>query len=159
MYLKYAMTYNVFGAALTGSICTTILCFIENGHFIRDNLYIQFQLMWVWIFFCVEITLKQNFPTDSLPWNQQTPIGYIAETCLSMMICEAYLFVNGSIFQLFIAFCLHHRAFYQIFQYNLFKLERIQDDGKVKEQLCKLIRFHIEIKGWASSTKCFLQHV
>lgn len=78
----------------------------------------------------------------SLPWNQHTLIGYFGETFATLLIGEAYGIANGSLLLLFVSLCMHHQAFYQMFQYSTSKLE----SRNAQEQLCKLIRFHSSVK-------------
>lgn len=83
----------------------------------------------------------------SLPWNQNTPIGYLCEACVVFCTGCAYIIVNGSILILFFSICLHHRAFYQMIHHNLQNFNRCDEMKRDNEEfLCKLIRFHISIK-------------
>lgn len=82
----------------------------------------------------------------SLPWDQETPLGYFGEICISMICIEAYLLDNGALVLLFISMCLHHQAFYKMFQHSLLKLNRPDKNRNDKKHICNLIRFHISVK-------------
>lgn len=90
----------------------------------------------------------------SLPWNQTTPLGYLAEICFQMLCGEAYLTFNGSVILLFISMCLYHQAFYKMFQYSMRKMNQPPDEGQqdTKGVLCNFIRFHISVKEWVFFT-------
>lgn len=82
----------------------------------------------------------------SLPWDQETFLGYIGEMVVSMICMEGYLIDNGALLLLFISMCLHHQAFYRMFRNSLCKLNRPDKRRNDKEHLCNLIRFHISVK-------------
>ncbi|XP_055309901.1 odorant receptor 47a-like [Sitodiplosis mosellana] len=128
LYFKYAMGYNAVGAAVVGSVLSTVMCLIFRKRFQRDILYLQFKLI--------------------LPWNQYTPLGYVGETIFSVLTCEAYLIVNGAIMFLFISLAVHHEAFYKIFRLSVRKMGQSQKECRDKENLRNLIIFHNMAKSW-----------
>lgn len=84
---------------------------------------------------------------SSIPWSQATPLGYFFEICFTIYYFEAY-HISGSILILFIALCLHHHAFYQIFENRLEKLNHPDTDHNRKKLVFQLIRFHNSAKEW-----------
>lgn len=56
--------------------------------------------------------------SKSLPWNQQTPFGCFWEIVYHIVVGEVYLFLNGTFLLFFVSLCLHHRAFYERFQFS-----------------------------------------
>lgn len=89
------------------------------------------------------------WPSDifRLPWDQQSYAGYTATIGLSIMMGESYLILNGSILLLFIAICLHHRAFYNRFENSLHKFNCSNQETDSREILCEIIDFHNTVKG------------
>lgn len=81
-----------------------------------------------------------------MPWNQQTKLGYFAEMCHSIVVTIYYFLFNGVFLLTFIGLCLHHQAFYQMFQHRL----RTHDDPDQNnaEILRHLVCFHISVKEW-----------
>lgn len=73
--------------------------------------------------FCFYKKMKKKFNLwFSLPWNQSTPFGYLAETCYSFFVTQIYVILNGAIFLLFISLSLHFQAFGEMFQGLMRKL-------------------------------------
>lgn len=85
-------------------------------------------------------------PIFSLPFDQQTLLGYFGEEALSIFTAEFYLIVNGSILLLFIGICLHHQAFFKIFHHGVSKLNHFHEDQNDEQLLCELVQFHILAK-------------
>lgn len=81
----------------------------------------------------------------SLPWNQNTPIGYITTMVYSISSSESYFLLNGSILLLFISMCLHHRAFYRRFEYSLDNLDNLNQKTNSNQEFSELIDFHNSI--------------
>lgn len=75
----------------------------------------------------------------SLPWDVTTPFGYCGEILYHLISGESYLFGNGMIILLYIAICLHHRAFYEMFEYSLHEFDT---NTNPKVFLSDLIEFH-----------------
>lgn len=82
-----------------------------------------------------------------MPWDQsEIPLGYAGDLFVEVLIGEAYMIFNGSFLLLFISICLHHQAFYKIFQIALRKLDFSDANRSDETTLCQLIRFHILVK-------------
>lgn len=73
-------------------------------------------------------------------------------TCLTIFFGQVYLISNGATLLLFISLCLHHRAFYKMFQRIAIKLDRPNGDHNIREILCEIIQFH-------SSAKESVEHI
>lgn len=83
----------------------------------------------------------------SLPWNQETPIGYIAEMVFGIIAVESLQIVLYSSLAIFISICFHHAAFNEMFKYKLreFELPEIErNNGKIVKDL---IQFHTAAKA------------
>lgn len=83
----------------------------------------------------------------SLPWNQETPLGYVGYVGFNFLVVESYLIFNGTILLLFVSLCLHHRGFYEMFRHALGQLECPEPNRNDKHKLHKLIQFHYLVKG------------
>lgn len=90
--------------------------------------------------------ITTHFVVFRLPWNCKTPIGYIGEIIFHVVTGQIFLFVTGIVILLFIAMCLHHQAFYQMYCHSLQKFECIITKQNHKKHLCELIRFHVSAK-------------
>lgn len=89
--------------------------------------------------------------TSSLPWNEETPLGYIAEIGFNIAIDQAYMISNGALLLLFISICLHHQAFSQIIMCQMTTKLNTNDDQQQcecdnTENLADIVRFQITIK-------------
>lgn len=109
----------------------------------------KFQLVFkkIWRKIRIKINFIHFCSPRSLPWDQRTPLGYFSELIFSNLYAASYLISNGTLFLLFISICLHHLAFYEIVQYSLDKLDRL--DGNRNEEMkvfYDLIQFHILVK-------------
>lgn len=96
--------------------------------------------------------------SSSLPWNQNTPVGYFFEICYDITTGETYL-ISGSGILLFISLCQFHHAFLKMLQHSLRQLDHPDKTRNDKQFLCELIRFHVSVKEWARKTKASLQIV
>lgn len=81
-----------------------------------------------------------------MPWNVETPLGYFGEIHFHIITGQSYLFIYGTNVLLFIAMCLHHRAFSQMYEHSLLKLEFVAKKPNNKQFLCHLIDFHSTVK-------------
>lgn len=52
------------------------------------------------------------------------------------------MITNGTILLLFIAMCLHHRAFYKMYAHSLRELDHVDEKRNDRIVLCELIEFH-----------------
>lgn len=77
----------------------------------------------------------------SLPWNQDTYIGYLAEIIISNLSAYGFFILNGTSLLLFVSLCIHHRAFSKMFKHKINNSEKC--DAIL---LSDLIRFHISAK-------------
>lgn len=89
---------------------------------------------------------KYFFVNFSLPWNCGDPFGYIGEILFHIITGQLYIFCTGIVLLLFIAMCLHHQAFYQMYCHSLHKLECIKNKQNYRKNLCELIQFHVSVK-------------
>lgn len=87
----------------------------------------------------------------SLPWDQQTPIGYFYKMIFDLLVGETYLTVNGALLLLFVSISMHHQAFYKMFEHSLRQLSESNRSQNNVELLQRLINFHILVKEWVTS--------
>lgn len=83
----------------------------------------------------------------SVPWDRETPVGYLGELVFHMMMGPTYMVVNATFLLLFTSFCLFHRAFYLRFRHSIRKLGQPNGNQNDKYIFCELIRFHNSVKG------------
>lgn len=118
--------------ALTFNRCITRINICEQWSFEASGFH------HCWHFFCF-----------SLPWNQQTLLGYFAETGFFALGGFASVLYFSCYIMFYISFCFHHQAFYKIFQYHVSKLtDSQQNSSNNKKIIHKLIHFHSSIKEW-----------
>lgn len=93
------------------------------------------------------------FAHFSLPMNQNTFFGYFVGMFLTMVCLEAYHIVRGSTILLLISICLHHRAFFEMFQCSIQELDRHQNDPCDEQRSnCKqIISKQIQFYEWTNS--------
>lgn len=92
--------------------------------------------------------MKEEEKTFSLPWNQTTFGGYSAEMCVSVLFALGYQIPLGTILLFFISICVHHHAFYVIFENSIKKWNRRREKSLLDRKfICDLIRFHISVKS------------
>lgn len=82
----------------------------------------------------------------SLPWDCQNPIGYLGEIVFLTVCGGSYLHPNGAIQVFFISMCLHHYAFFEMFEYSVSELNSCREKREYMDQLCKIIRFYVMTK-------------
>lgn len=99
------------------------------------------------ISFSNKFKLKFDYGFCSVPWNEHTLVGYIAELSYHVASGVMYLLSETVFMLLFISLCLHHRAFYKMFCHSLNEINEHLNDTKIGEQhLVRLIRFYVTVK-------------
>lgn len=84
----------------------------------------------------------------SLPWNQQTSLGFFYELVFSLYAMGYYLFTSGVELVLFISVCLHDLAFYKMFDFIMIEFDRDDNKPKQRQILSQLIRLHVSGKKY-----------
>lgn len=103
-------------------------------------------------FFTLQINIQYlislYFGAISLPWNEETPLGYSAEIGFNIAIDQAYMISNGALLLLFISICMHHQAFHQIICQMVTELNDSSNEqqNENKKNLAEIIRFQMMIK-------------
>lgn len=94
--------------------------------------------------FCRSIFIKFS---NSLPWDQSTPIGYFAEICYDIFVSQSYLIFNGAFLILFVSLCYHFRTFDEM---NEHLIEKISDSAQMikanRKILCTAVDFQCTIR-------------
>lgn len=104
---------------------------------IRMKIKMNFKNKFLFVIFC----------SVRLPWNQNSPLGYVMETIFCSAACQVFLIFTGTIHLMFIGSSLHNQAFCKMFQHLLSKLENFDEHQHDDKMLHKLLRFHYLIKG------------
>lgn len=78
----------------------------------------------------------------SLPWMQETTIGYFGEMCICMIAIDDFYIVSGILLLLFISMSFHHCAFREIYQHSVQKLESTKRGEEKTQTWNELIEFH-----------------
>lgn len=86
----------------------------------------------------------------SLPWNQETLLGYFAEMVFYIYTAGTFFIAMAMLLLPFISICWHHQAFYKVFRHSLRQMDSPDavEGQDNEEQLVRLIRFHATIKEW-----------
>lgn len=82
----------------------------------------------------------------SLPWDQQTPVGYFGEIIIAIALPEIFSVVLQMLLLLFISVCLHYFAFGEMFQEFVTEVDISSESHGQRESVRKLIAFHNQIK-------------
>ena len=83
----------------------------------------------------------------SVPWNQNTILGYFAEEFSAAYCGAMFLLLNGVILLLFISICVNHRAFHKMVEHFIEKWSSIDSNSIEDEQFIRdLLKFHTSIK-------------
>lgn len=166
-YFKF-MLYS-FNSTIAFMISSIYLCWLLHGNFDVKYLYRPFKVMYVltgydrlnvqFYSFSIIIIIKFFSIIFRLPWDIRTPIGYIGEVIFHIITGQMFLFCTGVVLLLFIAMCLHHKAFYQMYCHSLHKFECVVKKQNHAKNLCELIRFHASVKGLVSAKHFFLKAI
>lgn len=90
----------------------------------------------------------------SLPWNRESIVGYIGEVVTDILIFDAFIFIIGHLFLLFISLCIYIFTFNKMFGSFVSELDDNSTELKKKiEIIQKLIEFHVDIKGCVCEIK------
>lgn len=88
------------------------------------------------------IARKNRYPFDT-----SKLYGYFLEMVFELYgAVLTYLLINQAPVFLLIGICLHHKAFYQIFQYWVTEFDIAENKPHVHTKMCELIKFHTMIK-------------
>lgn len=88
-----------------------------------------------------------------MPWDCETFFGYAGEIIFHVTFGQGDILFNSMITGLFVSICLHHEAFYEMFEHSLRKLDVIGNRQEARIVLCKLIDFHNTIRRYCTSYK------
>lgn len=95
---------------------------------------------------CTHFKIAFHF---SLPWNQHTIIGWIAEILLCLYIAFPYVAYNYGFLTFFVVIGEFHRAFYLQFQNMIENMNlTAKRNGSQKAHLCDIIRYHNSVKRY-----------
>ena len=141
----------IFGVCIVmTAVASIFIVYLIHGEFDEVKFYRLIRLEWVKIlrpyFEWKNHKIYENFIffLDSLPWNQLTIWGYFGEISYYEISCAGYIFVIGVLLLLFISICIHHHAFYQIFEHSINEANRTKQFDK--KYFYHLARCHIAEK-------------
>ena len=159
LYFKFMLSTVL--SAVTLMVFSMSIGFVITGHFTTKYLYRSFKLVSVlkYVFnlsftgfvpiskqFTFSLKKHSIFTISSLPWDQNTPFGYVGEILYCIVVGEAYFISNGMFLLLLIALCVHHQAFSKMFECSVQKFDQTDANQDDHEYLADLIEFHISIK-------------
>lgn len=144
LYIIYLMGGGICFAAFS-ALLSMFYCWLVTRGLNTKKFFYLFRVVWVKNVKLNAINANCLNEFSSLPWNQDTVLGYLGEICFNIVTGEAYL-ASTSIILFFISMCLHHRAFYHIFRHSVSKINHLDKKRTNKEILCEVIRFHISVK-------------
>lgn len=78
-----------------------------------------------------------------MPWDQNTPHGYVMMLITVSSSAASYYLVIGILLTSLISICWHHVAFFEIFERELRDFDRTD---RSLNHLFKLIRYHSSIR-------------
>lgn len=81
-----------------------------------------------------------------MPWNQSTFLGYIAEQNLMCFFGGTYMVGDGVVLLLFVSICMHHQAFYEMFEFSINEWNQLDANPNDDQFILDQIRFHISVK-------------
>lgn len=81
----------------------------------------------------------------SLPWNQNSTLGYFGEITFTFFSGMAFIGAFGSMFLLFVGVALHYQALAKIYERSISKLDSCEGLNK-RVHLCQLVEFNISTK-------------
>lgn len=84
----------------------------------------------------------------SLPLDQSTVKGYLVETVHMLIAGDVYFVMNGVTLVLFISICIHHGAFYKIFNRLIDEWNFCDANHHLVDTMFirNLVRFHVSVK-------------
>lgn len=97
--------------------------------------------------YCCKRNLNDELYPLSLPWNQRALFGWITEVFFSAIALASYLLVNVAFLTLFGSLCEYHRAFYQMFQDQMNRMDELHQNNDIKQQLHQSILHHGSVQG------------
>lgn len=138
---------------LTMTTLSMSVCWMDHGRLDVDFLYHPFKIMLVTkcsSIFRMNLTLIQ-FSFSSLPWNQNTLLGYFAEIFYVFLNCQTYMFANGTVLIFFLSQCYYLRTFYKMFDYMVTRFNFLHRNHHYdKKYLCDLVYFHFTIREYVN---------
>lgn len=87
-----------------------------------------------------------------MPWDQNTPIGYVMMLITVSSSALAYYITVGILLISLISICWHHVAFYEIFERELYEFDRTE---RTLNHIFRLIRYHSSIRTWVHMKMVF----
>lgn len=91
-----------------------------------------------------------NYCNCRLPWNQQTVIGFLGDLLVTIGAGSFYLLYNGIFVALFVSICLHHRAFYRMYECLVQRLDEPDNSRSDQEILREIVDLQVLTKEWVS---------
>lgn len=92
----------------------------------------------------------------SLPWNQKTVPGWIADCIFDSIVAIFYFIVNYGILVFFLAICEFHSGFLLYYSELLKSLEAAlttKKENEIRVILCDAICFHVTVKTYVKLLK------
>lgn len=90
--------------------------------------------------------MEQCIFNCSLPWDNETILGYYAEVIVNIASGDIHAAVVFTLLFLFVSICLHYQAFYKMFKYWVDEWNDKKRCSSNEKFICDLIRFQILVK-------------
>lgn len=94
----------------------------------------------------IERAYKLNCLFHSLPWNQDTILGYAGEMLVGLLYILVFWMIDFQILILFIAICYHQFTFYEMFVNFVVHLKQSKKTYRKTNAILKIVKFHKDIK-------------
>lgn len=138
------------GTILVNGAISLFVNTLKYGHSNPNKLFRSFRLVWVNLSLNFIFFFKQNY-FCRLPWDQNTLIGWAAETIFSFCYSVSYCLIIPSLLTFFVSICNYNHAFYEIFRHQIVNIDSAADFhpfpiDRVKKLMSKSISFHVSVK-------------
>lgn len=151
-FVKLIVVTNFFGCFISTYASSKII-----GHFDVNYVIHMTKISWV---VAIASWFKQReakfIINRSLPWDQTTYAGYLAEDFLICMFALTFCIGTGIALLLFISICIHQLAFYEMFKHsieNWNNWNQSEQNRNGKPFISDLIYFHADVKELVNQSK------
>lgn len=100
----------------------------------------------------IERAYKLDCLFHSLPWNQDTILGYAGEMLVGLLYILVFWMIDFQIVILFIAICYHQFTFYEMFVNFVVHLKQSKKTYRKTNAILKIVKFHKDIKRYELHT-------
>lgn len=135
------------GLTLLNPVLSVLRCQIQYGRIDTANLIHPFTLRWL-LFLNVIESLRTDCSFHSLPWNQDTLLGYAGEMLVGLLYVLIFWMIGCQMLILFIAICYYQFTFYEMFVHFVDHLKQSKKIDRKANAILKIVKFHRDIKRY-----------